>query len=410
MIQFAQPFALWALAGLSIPIAIHFLSRKEGKVIRIGSIRHLEETTTQKFKGIRINEILLLIIRCLSIIVFALLLAGMQFSTNDSGTERWLLLEKGMEDDVRLKTLRDSLEEQGFETRFLSLGFPTLENSAEETSSYYQLVHDLIQKDLQQVVVASYNKSHRFRGEPCALPGNFQWISLAAAPSQFEVTHWITADDSSYTRLGYSKEDLTYFETTRKKVSNEELAVLTRERAMQLAIVADSKYEADKRIVEAALQSLRDFQHVDLEYTSFKTFELSTLPEETAYVFWLSDTPVSDSLRQKVLYLNLDESTSLICQENPSRWRITKRLHPETVLQQNFTVQLASLLLASPAEEQVVRENDVRLIPDSLAWLPTLSKNQRTYLGSFHPADAYLFYVLLALLVIERLLAYQRKQ
>ncbi len=410
MIQFAQPLALWALAGLSIPIAIHFLSRKEGKVIRIGSIRHLEETTTQKFKGIRLNEILLLLLRCLCIFVFTLMLAGLQFSTNNKGSERWLLLEKGLEDDVRVKTLRDSLDKQGFEIRFLSLGFPTLGNNSEEKSSYYQLINNLSQKDLEKVVVVSYNKPHRFRGEPCALPSTVQWISLPAAPSAFEVNTWITSLDSLYIRQGYSKEEVTYFETIRRKVSPEELASLTRERSNQVAIFADAGYEADARIVEAALRSLRDYQHVELELLSYKTSELTSLPPDLEFLFWLSDEPMPESFNYKIIHLKPDESTYLIKQESPTQWRITKRLHPEIALKENFTVELASLLLASPALEQVIQEKDVRLLPDSLAWLPTQSENHRTFLGAFRPADSYLFYLLLVLLVLERLLAYQRKQ
>ena len=63
--QFAQPIFLWALAGLSVPIAIHLLSKKEGKVIRLGSLRHVREKSTQQFKSIRLNEWLLLALRCL---------------------------------------------------------------------------------------------------------------------------------------------------------------------------------------------------------------------------------------------------------------------------------------------------------------------------------------------------------
>jgi hypothetical protein len=117
-----------------------------------------------------------------------------------------------------------------------------------------------------------------------------------------------------------------------------------------------------------------------------------------------------ESFNYKIIHLKPDESTDLIKQESPTQWRITKRLHPEIALKENFTVDLASLLLASPALEQFVQKNDARLLPDSLAWLPTQSENYRTFLGTFRPADSYLFYLLLALLIIERLLAYQRKQ
>ncbi|NBP69377.1 MAG: hypothetical protein EBU52_11590, partial [Cytophagia bacterium] len=50
MITFSNPAMLWSLLGISIPIAIHLLSRKEGKVIPLGSIRYLEESPSQQFK------------------------------------------------------------------------------------------------------------------------------------------------------------------------------------------------------------------------------------------------------------------------------------------------------------------------------------------------------------------------
>jgi hypothetical protein len=77
MIQFAQPIFLWALTALAVPIGIHLLSRKEGKVVKMGSLRHLRETSTKQFKGIKLNELLLLALRCLLIILFVSLLAGL---------------------------------------------------------------------------------------------------------------------------------------------------------------------------------------------------------------------------------------------------------------------------------------------------------------------------------------------
>ena len=73
MMRFVNPLLLWSLAGLVIPLGIHLLSRKEGKVLRLGSLRHVQETSTQQFKGIRLNEIVLLMLRCAMIILLSLL-------------------------------------------------------------------------------------------------------------------------------------------------------------------------------------------------------------------------------------------------------------------------------------------------------------------------------------------------
>src|SRR5215510_3306616 len=97
----ANPVYLWTLLGLAVPIAIHFLSRKEGKVIKLGSIRHVQETSTQQFKGIRLNEIFLLILRCFLIALLVLLVSGLQFNQANG---RWILLEKGTEKNKNIIT------------------------------------------------------------------------------------------------------------------------------------------------------------------------------------------------------------------------------------------------------------------------------------------------------------------
>src|SRR6187549_1844600 len=103
--QFLNPTWLWGLTGLLIPLAIHLLSRKEGKVIRVGSIRHLEETSTRQFKSIKLNEFVLLILRSLLILFIVLFLAGLLWPDSDSGNKHWLLVEKGLEHDTELTTL-----------------------------------------------------------------------------------------------------------------------------------------------------------------------------------------------------------------------------------------------------------------------------------------------------------------
>src|SRR5687767_7801250 len=97
MIQFSNPMWLWGLSALLIPIGIHLLSRKEGKIINIGSVRHLRETDTARFSSIRLNEILLLVLRCLLLTLLVLLLAGTKVSVKGLSDRQWLVIEKDIE-------------------------------------------------------------------------------------------------------------------------------------------------------------------------------------------------------------------------------------------------------------------------------------------------------------------------
>lgn len=89
-----NPIWFWALGALAIPVTIHLLSRKEGKTIRMGSIRFLTETSTSKFSSIRLNEVALLAIRSLLVLVLVVFLAGLILSTIGSAKSTpWVLVE-----------------------------------------------------------------------------------------------------------------------------------------------------------------------------------------------------------------------------------------------------------------------------------------------------------------------------
>jgi hypothetical protein len=97
--QLINPIWLWGLTGLLIPIGIHLLSRKEGKIIRFGSLRHLEESQTKQSISIRLNEVTLLILRCILIFLIVILLCGLSVDLFRSQKNQWLILEDGLQSD-----------------------------------------------------------------------------------------------------------------------------------------------------------------------------------------------------------------------------------------------------------------------------------------------------------------------
>src|SRR5687767_2711962 len=111
---FLNPIWLWGLTGILIPIGIHLLSRKEGRTIKIGSVRHLENTHTKQFKSLRLNEILLLVLRCLLITILVFLLSGLHIKGTKKKGLQWLLVEKGLEHEPEFSLLIDSLQRNEF--------------------------------------------------------------------------------------------------------------------------------------------------------------------------------------------------------------------------------------------------------------------------------------------------------
>ena len=404
MIQFTNPSLLWSLLGLAIPIGIHLLSRKEGKLIKLGSLRHVHETSTQQFKGLRLNEVLLLVLRCALVVLFAFLISG--FSIASEGTSKWLVLERGLSSQPRVRQLTDSLASNGYEIHMLASGFPLLEDSASKSSevNYRKLADDLSGERIASAIVLSANRVVDFDGLQNALPPNIKWISQAGQKNSFALQA-IKKGDSIVVRHGFSNANQTYFTTNTGTDAG--TATITDPPKISVALVADDKYTYDKAIVKAALRAIDESFQVQIEIKDFSKegFEGGNYD----WVVWLSDqAPEEQSAR--TLTLTPRQSSKLIEQASANRWILTSRLNEEVALKHNLTVQLALLIVPGRMElEQLSEVNDRRLLPDSLAWSSTKSITQDAGMIP-EPGNKYVLVLLLILLATERILASARNQ
>lgn len=72
---FVEPFLLWGALAVAIPVVIHFWHQKQGKPLPWAAMHWLTEKQQQQSRGFRLDNVLLLIIRCLLLILLAILLA-----------------------------------------------------------------------------------------------------------------------------------------------------------------------------------------------------------------------------------------------------------------------------------------------------------------------------------------------
>ena len=72
---FIEPFLLWGALATAIPIAIHFWYQKRGKPLPWAATQWLVERNQQQSRGLRLDNVLLLLLRCLLLILLAVLLA-----------------------------------------------------------------------------------------------------------------------------------------------------------------------------------------------------------------------------------------------------------------------------------------------------------------------------------------------
>ncbi len=83
-LNFSSPMFLFGLFGISIPVLIHLLTRRQQKQIRFSAVYLLAQSQKRSIRKSRPNKLLLLLARCLAIVLFSLALANPLFSFRQS--------------------------------------------------------------------------------------------------------------------------------------------------------------------------------------------------------------------------------------------------------------------------------------------------------------------------------------
>lgn len=406
--SFNNPIWLWGITGLLIPVGIHLLSLKEGKIIYIGSVRHLRESNTAQFSSIRLNEILLLVVRCLLITLLVLLLAGFRLNIRSNASKKLAVIDKGIEKESVGKSLLDSLEQKGFEVRFLAKNFPALKdsNNISPRNNYWSLIDDLNSMEAEEVVVVSYNYSKNFSGQRMPKPEKIRWITIEPSEKKFIAKSVRLSPDSVWIREASSSATLTSLTT---KFSMADPDDPEQRKNIKVAVYADDQFSYDAKIVFASLKAIeKNSPH------RIVTVNLSASPD---WIIWLSHKKVEPNNAQLIMYrrchgdnTNLIEKAgvaSLYCDDvNVNAWIITKRLNEDTALRENFTTSLASILLG----EESQNDNDRRTEPERRLWSPgthvshSASERQRANLSGIISA------LFVLTLLGERILAIKKNQ
>ncbi len=419
--QFLNPIWLWGLTGLLVPIGIHLLSRKEGKKIKIGSIRYLEDTATNQFKSLRLNEYLLLVLRCLLIGILVFILSEFQFKGID-GKEKWLVLERGLDDAPEFSAVIDSLKQNDFQIRFLSPGFPSNEDSAHhhEKINYWNLVEQLKQKSLDQVVVIAHNYTQGLKGKRPSLPDHIQWLSKKPAPGEFNLLAIRTSHDSIFLRAGNSNTGQTSFNTMHINSATLEqqtdTILIESPETISITIFTDTTFTYDKKIMLAALQAIdkNSPYNISVETASSTNY---TPDLKSDWVIFMTKNIPSEVVHKSIFFRSASDfaNNALLYRDGGNKghpkWILTRRLNEEIALQENLTVQLYSILISAEKYSPRAEQYDKRILPEELMWSSQPEANFK-FASSVENSGSqkYLILLFFILLSLERWTAFKRNQ
>ena len=126
MFTLLNPFALLALAGLLVPVAIHLWNRRPGREVAVGSLRWLAAGANRRMRNLKLEQLWLLLLRAALLVVLAVAVAEPVWRT-ELPTSRGVVLLSAEAAKLpalaSLKPIIDSLRQKGYALRWLASGF-----------------------------------------------------------------------------------------------------------------------------------------------------------------------------------------------------------------------------------------------------------------------------------------------
>ena len=425
---FSNPSYLWALVGLLVPLAIHLWSKKEVKTVKIGSVQLLEESNSRQSSSIQLNEWLLLLLRMLIVSLVVLAMAGPQWPSNNTKQKLAYVVEPSLLDRPEVKKIMDSLA-LDFPVYVLDPGFSTWEGdndaiNTSKTPDYWQLVQQMDSLPLDSLVIFTKASVQGFKSMRPSTQKKLHWVVMESDSMQNTPIGAIEHTDGIQlvTQLGnsertyFKKEALTDAEMVQQ--ANDSLqgtrngenfrVPLMKSDTIKIQIVVDEGFENDKKFIAAAFSVISVYLKQPIHIVENNNGDSNQNGSDLG--IWLSESMCDREGRW--LVFQPDSFASQLITKGPiaNRNHLTARLNTQNTLDGHLTEQLLDLLDLDSEWKSIVSKHDMRqLAVDELRpkYVQATSKKER---ASFTDVTPWLLVCLAVLMIVERLMAYVKKQ
>lgn len=274
MLQLLYPIGLLAAIGILVPVVIHLWNIKKGKTLKIGSIALLGLASNQRSSHLKVTDWPLLLIRCLLLVLIAIVLAQPLYKSIVKSSEEpgLILLEKqelGRVWKVYKKEL-DSLLKKGYEIRDLNVGFSKIELKDTATTfsrqvaaplSYFSLIKQLNAEKRPGTKVYLYtdNRLSRLEGKQPATQLDLKWKIFPLKNAE---------ENKTITNAG-------------KDIDSDKLAVM----------IFSNGLHMDVAYIKSAVNAIADFTKRKITFKEIQS--LQQIQKSTSFVFWLSEKPLN---------------------------------------------------------------------------------------------------------------------
>jgi hypothetical protein len=433
--SFVNPTYLWCLLGLLIPLAIHLWSKKEGKTIKIGSIKLFSEEDSKQSSSISINELLLLFLRFLMITFVVLIMAEPQFKRETQNTALTYIFETSLVNNDKISFLIDSLKKEFpvllLKKEFPKLEEPTLEDSSYlETPNYWQLAKDMEALKTDSIVVFTNALLKGIKGKRPTINKPIDWIIVNTAQSKEHLINAVLKKDSLQLLSVVNKPDnLSFIKRTRSlnsskiklnatkdsislEQNNTQIKhLLLTEQTLDVLLYFEDNFTNQATYLETALNTISKYLNKDIKIyksqdsTTFDIFDFDR-------VIWLSENNTVKPNRKTLSYKIDDLSRTMITKGDTQNIAyISQPITPDNILDKQFAKHLINWLDLHPDLEKNMTPFDSRMVSKAelLPIYKNNSKKSNLYIETWS-ITKWLCVVLALLIIFERIIAYLRKQ
>lgn len=398
---FSTATYLFGLLGLMIPIAIHFWSRKETKIRKVGSVRFLPESETSQSSSIQLNEKRLLIIRCLLLALLCLILADLLVSKVEDKPSQIVLIEPNLLTSSMVQRALDTLENE--DVRLWQNGFSKLNESSKidsSNSNHWELINRAKHLLSDTLIVFTRNTISQLEGKRISSGKTFKWIIVDPLGANKYVHRSFSNGNGRYQLVGASTSNATSYQfETASKVENgiEEWDTL------HFDIVFDYKYSQDKTYINSALRSIEKLIKRPFRISIYeKSTYTNTGNSSVDWLIWLTDEPMtSPANNTTILSIDQVDFEPLII-ESSKGYRLTKRLVRANVVSEDLAGSLLDIIIPVKLDREDVRQADASQTAPRVTSKVSSISNERTSMND------WLWILLVVFFGVERFYSFTR--
>lgn len=431
---FLSPTYLWGLLGLLVPIAIHLWSRREGKVVKVGSIQLLTAATSKRSSSISPNELWLLLLRLILLALLVCLISEPRIREEQPKSPLTYIVEPTLLANDRVRSIIDTLDPE-VPIRLFQQDFPTidLENeqdfNPEYTPDYWQLAQEIHHVPADSIIVFINGYVKGLKGKRPEVHKNVNWMLLNQENSNKTLlkairtpksvsAYFISGDPyhiafskesiskkNSKLRLNESKDSIVF----RNRVGNQ-IQPIQNQKEIGITLIYEEERLREMKHCKAAFQAIAAYLNVVINVDVIRKEDTTDFLANDLIV-WLSQDQYPKTSSKLLTYRPDSLSIRLVKRGRENNvYHITKPLATKNSLAQHFSETLIEILDIHQEDKQNAIRYDKRVV--ALEEFIPLIKNDKVTIKTANALNIAkpLWWIFGFLLIGERMLAKYRKQ